>query len=254
MEELAHAAVGRLAASALTDSQFITPLSAALEVVQQPPVTLYEILGSGLEDGLDVTVLSEAVLVVLVMRLDQLAGEDLPKVAQQPHASPDGVVPAGAVAGATAGAAAEDGHQDMAEAGSSTGSATPPSLLSESTIVALLDHVRWEKLLAAEVKALFSQASSYPRNTAAKAKLQGQHLPKQAFAWLVKPDSKPEQNRRSSRNPNHYPDHISCWLDTSPNAIPDGAGLLALVGNALYSYELKLMIEKTKQRDGEYGT
>ena len=135
MEDLAHAAIGSLAAAALTDSSFITPLSAALEAVKQPPATLCEILRSGLKNGLDVTVLSEAVLVVLVTRLDQLAGEDLPKPLLQPHASADGVVPAAAAAGAAAGAAAAaaaagaagdgDGDQEMAAAGSSTGSDTP---------------------------------------------------------------------------------------------------------------------------------
>ena len=117
--------------------------------------------------------------------------------------------------------------------------------------MASFDHVKWEKLLAAEVKALFSQASSYPRNTAAKAKLQGQHLPKQAFAWLVKPNSQPKQIGDSCHD--QHPEHISCWLDTSPSRIPEDAAQLPLVGHDCISYSIKLMIQKTKQGDAEYG-
>ena len=212
MKEITSAALRWLAEMALTDSSYLTPLSAALAAWGRPPEEQLAVLASGLHAAARGAAISEALLVVLIMRLDQLAG-----ATQAP-----------AVARATfeAAAAAKRRRTMVDPTGRTEGSMdqnsitaaeeAPSSLqvLSECGTAAMLELVQWETIHQAEIRALTSQAASYIKSSLAAERLRQHFLPQQAFAWLSRPlDSLPVGQ-------DHTADYLACWLDTSAGKEP----------------------------------
>ena len=218
MRDLYEEALQVLATGACSEDSYIRPLSAALLTRGGPLADHLAVLRSAISSLLRGAIASDALLVVLIMRLDQLAGgSNCPTspafqdaAAPTPPSKRRKIMPADTVSdGQTF-----DGVVPVGEATNS--SSTSSTFLPEAMTAALLDLVRWDTLHQAEIKALTSQAATYPRSTAAAKRLRQHFLPQQALAWLGKSSDSLPKGQPSAK-------HLACWLDTSPGCQPTAA-------------------------------
>ena len=227
-KDLMTAAATQLASKALTDNSCITHCSAALRAMERNPKELLKVLRAGVSSAVHGATPSEALLLVLLMRLDQLADDkDLPGAASATLSGPstptaaEGEAGAGRVIATEAAAAAADSTTpailEAAVAAIAASSSHSPAcstsdtgcsvLLAEDVLSALVKLVEWGSLHHAEVKALINQATSYSKATAA-AMCCNHQLLQQAACRLGKPFDSLPPGQTTAR-------YLACWCNTS---------------------------------------
>ena len=246
------AAATQLASKALTEDSCITHCSAALRAMEGTVDEVLQTLRAGISTAVRGVIPSEALLLVLLMRLDQLADDkDLPGCSWSPW-SPQ-LAAAGSNSAIAVASAAEGSGVEAAEAAAAavssilngtgvgrtslavaaedssfrspkrsrmnaTDDSTPAprcsALLSEDVLSALVKLVDWSSLHHAEVKALTNQAISYSKATPA-AMCCGVKLMQEASYRLGKPfNGLPDSNTP--------PRYLACWCNITKQE-PDRA-------------------------------
>ena len=196
----------QLASKALTCNSSITPLSAALRMLDDngQQEALLSTLQCGISTAVMGAVPSEALLVVMIMRLDQLAG----CVAGQTSSSSSHTLSTNSSTGEST---TTSSSRSRSSSSSSTCRMGP--LLHEESLVDLLGLVNWESLQPAELKALFSQSASYDRKTQAAGKVR-EHLANEAAVRLCTPGTSlesPEPKQQAHESVVTADNYLAVW-------------------------------------------
>ena len=232
--ELLEAALSDLADSALTENGSVPLLSSALSYLGDKPQQQLEYLRAGIKQSVRGCEPSEVLLVVLLLRLDQL-GENVAESGETQGPGKRRRQAAPTTGAAVAAKAAAEEHR-----------------LDEQQVAALLQQVAWGTLQPAEMKALGSLVNSCDRKTAGLQLVKECLL--QRFTEVTCVDKVPalhklKQQKRAGKKSAKY---LAVWYPTDHDQ-PEAEGPFGCRVGRIKSFGLTVELKVFVEDEGEQG-
>ena len=221
--ELIGAAVSELARHALTENTALPVLSAAVAFLATHPQQQLEQLKEGIRQAAGGCEASELLLVVLLLRLDQVVR----------------------VGGRTATSKAKGKSKKDHSAAAAAGEAAQLRL-EEQQLADLLQLVDWTSLQPAELKVLGSLLRSCADDTAGLQLLKACLL--EHFPAAIQPPASSDDEEEEQQEGNERPCYLATWYNTSARRSP---GYRADIGR-VKSCAIDVRIELHVRQEGEY--